>query len=107
MTAIETIKDGSTSYMTIDFHGSDGVTPTSPISATWELIDRTSNTVVQVATPITPIAATVTITIPSSLNTMLNQYIYREYRRVIVRATYGVDDVIVESYDYIIINEER
>lgn len=107
MTALATIIDGSTSFVTITFYGADGTTPVTPLSATWEVIDKTSKTVVKSATSIVPISSTITVTIPSSVNTLLNQYVLQEHRRLIIRAVYGADDEYVEYHDYLLKNEER
>ena len=103
MAMLTIINEETTSYLTVTFLDKNG-TPAAPASATWEAIDVESGTVLKTATAITPIAASVEITIEPSVNVMVNEAKHQELRRIIVKALYGASDKVNDQYDYLVKN---
>lgn len=99
---MEKVNEGTTSYLTVTFKDKAGVAQT-PASATWEVIDLLSGTVKLSPTAITP-AGTVELTVPASVNSIVDDANPEEVRRVIVKATYAADDKVNSQYDYAVVN---
>ena len=103
MTTLLTIPEETTSYITVTFLDKDGAAA-APASATWEAIDVDTGTVMKTSTAITPIAASVEITIPPAVNVIVDESKRLEMRRIIVKASYGASDKVNDQYDYLIKN---
>ena len=102
---MDQVNEGTTSYLTVTFTNKAGIAE-APSSATWEAIDKRSGEVMQAATAITP-AGTVEITIPSTVNAILEASLDSEIRRITVKASYGVSDEVTGQFDYKVINLSR
>lgn len=96
--ALTAINEGTTCYLTVTFKDKAGVS-SAPTSATWQAIDLGTGNELQAATALS-VAASVEITIPASVNNVVNEDNPVETRRVIIKASYGSDDKLNGSYDY-------
>lgn len=96
------INEGTTAYVTVTFRDKNG-TPQAPSSAAWLVIDRATGQTMKAEAAISP-AEAVELTIPASVNELVNQRKRFEVRRVIVRAQYGADDAINAQFDYQVLN---
>ena len=103
MTILVSIPEGTTAYLTVTFLNKAGA-QAAPASATWEVIDVYSGIVMKTSAAISPIAAQVELTIPASANAIQDESHRNEQRRVIVKASYGVDDGVNDQYDYLVRN---
>lgn len=94
------INELSTGFLDIEFENPAGELEV-PTSARYRIDCLTTGNQVVTWTAITGLAASMTLTIANTLNAMqdgANNSI--ELKRVTVEATYDVDDVIYEKYDY-------
>lgn len=105
MAILPVIPEGTTSYLSVTFKNKSGVA-TAPSSATWQAIDLDTGTSMKSSTAITPIADTVEVTIPPSVNAIHDESRKMETRRIIVIGVYGADDAVVGTFDYNLRNVE-
>lgn len=96
---MQSIYEKTTGYLTVSFKDKDHVLA-APTSATWEAIDVATGQTVKPATAMSPIASPFVITIPVTVNTLLNTNQEDERRRIVVRASYGQDDGLTIPYEY-------
>jgi archaellum component FlaG (FlaF/FlaG flagellin family) len=105
--ALTEITEETTAYLTVTFYDKNGAA-SAPASATYQVHDVESGTVMKASTAITPIAATVEIELPgATVNALVNQSNQRERRRVTVTATYGTSDTLNSVYDYLVVGLEK
>lgn len=99
------VNEESTAYLTVKFY--DKVNSLAvPASATWEVHDVESGTVILVSTAILPIANTVELTLTPAINTMVDSTHSEETRRVTVKALFGAGDGCNNEYAYNIVGLE-
>jgi len=98
---MDTVYEGTTSYLTVSFFDKAGAAA-APSAATWLCHDVHSGTVLKEETALEGVAASVEITIPPSVNTMVDQYAQQEQHRVTVVASYGADDQVTAMYDFLV-----
>lgn len=99
------VNEGSIAYLTVKFKDKTGALAT-PASATWEVHDRESGSVLLAATAIAPIANTVELTLTPAINTFIDSSNDEETRRVTIKATWGVGNTTNAEVDYDIVDLE-
>ena len=102
MTVLQTVNEGSTSKLTVDFLDYDGVAE-MPTDVTYRIDCLTTGTAIKGETAVLP-AAQVEIIVVASENDIQDQSNARERRLVTVTAIYGADDEVNEEYVYIVKN---
>lgn len=103
---MDTIIEGSSFTLTVSFYDKNGALAV-PTSATWTVIDLETGSVIQVETPISPIASSVDIEITPTINSMHEEDKIYETRRVLIKASYGIADKINAYFDYLLKNLEE
>ena len=99
------VNEESTAYLTVRFF--DKVNSLAvPASATWEVHDLYSGTVLLAPTAILPIANTVELTLTPVINTLVDGSNFEETRRVTVKALFGASDGCNDEYDYNVVGKE-
>ena len=94
------INQGSQHTLNVAFFDEDGLA-IIPQTATYEVWCMTNEIQIRAATAISPLTASVDITLAASDNTLQDpQENEREKRRVIVRSTNSNGDPYVDAYDY-------
>ncbi|MBN2392168.1 MAG: hypothetical protein JXR84_15680 [Anaerolineae bacterium] len=101
MTVLSEVNEGTTAYLTVTFLDEDGLAA-MPTAATWQCHDVASDTELQAETALTP-ASSIKITIPASVNTLVNPHAIQEKHRITLVATYGGDDQVTAEYDFVVI----
>lgn len=99
---METVKEKTTSYLKVDFKDKDGA-PTVPQSILYSVMDKASGTVIRSDTVIGA-AGSITITLDSTDNTILNPLSKTETRVVTVKASYGATDKFNDEFEYELVN---
>ena len=102
---MNSIVAGTTNYITVSFYDKNG-TLAAPSSASWKAIDVETKTEMQSTTVLTP-ASSIEITVPDTVNVLVDDTNWVETRRIIVTASYGVGESIVATFDYQISNSEK
>lgn len=105
MANIGNVNEGSVAYLTVSFYDKNNVLA-APASATWEVHDKESGTVLLAATSIAPIASQVELTLTPTINTFVDRNNDEETRRVTIKATWGVGNTTNAEVDYNIIDLE-
>ncbi len=100
---IGSVNEGSIAYLTVKFKDKTNALA-APASATWEVHDVESGSVLLAATPIAPIANTVELTLTPTINTFVNSLNTEEQRRVTIKATWGVGNTTNAEVDYNILD---
>jgi hypothetical protein len=103
MSVLDVVYEGSTSYLTITFHDKNGE-PVAPGAITWKAHDHDTGTVLQAETAVEIPAATIEITIPPAVNTLVKATKTTEVRVITIRASYGLADVITDEHRYVVRN---
>ena len=93
------VNEGSVGYLTVKFYDKSN-NLAAPASATWEVHDRESGSILLAATPIAPIANTVELTLTPAINTFIDSNNDEETRRVTIKATWGVGSTTNAEVDY-------
>jgi hypothetical protein len=93
------VNESSTAYLTVTFFDKNNIM-VAPVSATYKIHDVLSGSQILAATPISPIAEQVEITLTPTDNTMVNAHSSNEKRRVTVEAIYGQDDGVNAAFVY-------
>lgn len=93
------VNEGSVAYLTVKFYDKSN-NLAAPASATWEVHDLESGSVLLAATAIAPIANTVELTLTPAINTFVNSLNDEETRRVTIKATWGVNNTTNAEVDY-------
>lgn len=93
----------TTAYLTVSFYDKAGALE-NPVSATWEAHDVKSGTELQSATALAPVGGQVEITIPTTVNTMVDPNLEEEVRRITVKALYSGVDGVNDKFDYTLVN---
>lgn len=101
----ETINEGSTGYLTVDFKDKDG-TLEAPTSISYRIDCLTNGQEVKTDTSVTP-ASSVEIELTKTDNAIINQNNNSERRLVTVTGTYSADDAIVEEFEYNVKNMKK
>lgn len=96
---METVKEGTTSYLTVTFLDKDGA-PATPAAATYQVHDVLTGDTIRDTTVITPLASQVEIILTPADNSLLNAANPDELRRVTVAAVYGAADGVKDEYVY-------
>lgn len=96
------VMEKSTAYLSVSFRDKSGAAQ-APTAATYKVHDKGSGQVLLPETTLEP-AATVEITLPPSLNTLVDPSRSFETRVVTVAATFGVDDGVTNQYEYTVEN---
>jgi len=99
--ALTDVNEGTTAYLTVAFLDADGVAAL-PTAVTWQCHDIQTGEELKAETAVTP-GTSVEITIPPSVNTLVNQGSRRETHRITVRGTYGDDDQVTGKYDFVVV----
>lgn len=105
MTALTEVYEGTTTYLTVAFFDGDGNSAV-PTTVTWACHDVLSGEEIQAATSVTP-APSIEVTIPPSVNTMIDQNRLQEKHRITIVATYGEDDQTTSRYDFLVTNLQQ
>lgn len=100
---MDRVKEKSTAYLTVTFRDKAGAAQ-APASAKYRIDDVTSGIEMLADTDITAVAGTVELTLPPSVNALVNGANPNELRRVIVVALYGADDAVRDEYLYEVVN---
>lgn len=95
------VKEKSTAYLSVTFR--DKTVASAPAAASYRVHDKASGQVLLAETALAP-AATVEITLPPSVNTMVDATRAFETRVVTVESTYGVDDGVCDQFEYSVVN---
>ena len=90
--------EGTTHYLTAEFLDKNR-NPQAPTTVTWQAHDVDTGNELQAATAIAA-GETVEITLPPSLNAIINERKGKELRRITVIGTYGGDDAVVGQFIY-------
>ena len=93
------VNEGSTAYLTVKFYDKSN-NLAAPASATWEVHDIESGSVLLIATAIAPIANTIELTLTPTINTFIDSNNDEETRRVTIKATWGVGSTTNAEVDY-------
>jgi hypothetical protein len=93
------VNEGSVAYLTVKFYDKNN-NLAAPSSATWEVHDIESGSVLLAATAIAPIANTVELTLTPTINTFISSLNDEETRRVTIKATWGVGSTTNAEVDY-------
>lgn len=96
---LDTVKERSIAYLTVSFYDKNNALVV-PSSATWQVHDLETKTVLQAATAMTPIASQFELTLTSTINALLSQDHMEETKRVTIKALYGVGLEVNAEYDY-------
>ena len=99
------VKEGSLAFLTVKFYDEDNILST-PNSATWEVHDKGTGSVLKVATAMLPIASSYEIELGSSINTLLDSNSSEETRVVTVKASFGADRNVNDEYEYDVLGLE-
>lgn len=102
---LNTVKAGSTAWLTVTFTDKDG-NPAIPINVTYDVVCLTNRSIVQADASVTP-GESVEITLDPTDTGIIYAGHTKEHRRVVVTATYGTDDQIVETADFLVANPNR
>lgn len=97
------VNEGSVAYLNVKFYDENNNLAT-PSSATWEVHDWESGSVLLAATPIAPIGNTVKLTLTPAINTFISSLNDEETRRVTVKALWGVGLPTNAEVDYDIVD---
>lgn len=97
------VNEGSVAYLTVKFYDENN-NLAAPASATWEVHDIESGSVLLAATAIAPIANTVKLTLTPVINTFVNPLNDEEQRRVTIKALWGVGLPTNAEVDYNIVD---
>lgn len=95
---METVNERSTAFLTVAFRDKTGALA-APSSVTWEAHDKDSGVEMQAATALIP-GPSIEITIPTTVNSMVNSAHHLETRVITIKALYGVDDGVNSVYEY-------
>lgn len=93
------LDERSTGYLTVTFRDKDGLAA-QPTSSWYAIFDVATGNTVRAATSLAPTAGVVEITLDVNDNTMVDSSKAVETRRVIVVATFGVNDELDAEYKY-------
>jgi hypothetical protein len=93
------VKEGSLAFLTVSFYNELNVL-SAPTSATWEVHDKGSGTVLKTATAMLPIASSYKIELSSSINDLLDSSSSEETRIVTVKASFGADREVNDEHEY-------
>jgi len=93
------VNEGSVAYLTVKFYDKSN-NLAAPASATWEVHDLESGSILLAITPIAPIANTVELTLTPTINTFVDSNNDEETRRVTIKATWGVGNTTNAEVDY-------
>ena len=96
------VKEGSLAFLTVSFYDEDNVLAV-PTSATWEVHDKGTGTVMKIATAMTPIASQYEIELVSSINALVNSSNMEETRVATIKASFGTDREVNDEYEYDVI----
>lgn len=96
---LATVKEQSVAYLTVNFYDKNGVLA-APTSATWQVHDVESGSVLQAEAAMLPIASSFELTLTSAINTLIKQVNKEETRRVTIKAVFGVGLNCNAEYDY-------
>lgn len=99
------VKEGSLAFLTVSFYDEHNVL-TAPTSATWEVHDKGTGTVIKTATAMLPIASSYEIELSSSINDLLDSNSSEETRVVTVKASFGADREVNDEYEYDVLGLE-
>ncbi len=100
---MEQINENNTIDLELTFYDRDGVLVV-PASGHYRIDDLYSNTVIKASTSFIPTSSTHIITIPSSLNTILDVTKFSEIRIVTIDYTYNTSDVGTTQVKYELLN---
>lgn len=96
------INENSTAYLTVTFKDKNGVLVT-PTTVTWKAHDKLTGTVLQAVTSLVA-ASTIEITIPHTVNVLLDPAHPKEVRVVTIEAVYDDTQHINAQYEYAVQN---
>lgn len=99
---MDTVNEKTTSYLKVDFKDKDGL-PTVPQAVTYSVMDKDSGTVIRPDTVIGA-ASSITITLDSTDNTILNSSAKTETRVITVKSSYGATDKFNDDFEYELVN---
>jgi hypothetical protein len=100
------VNEESTAYLTVRFFNKVNSLDV-PATATWEVHDKQSGTVLLAPTSILPIANTVELTLTPAINTLVDSVNNTEETRVVtVKASFGASDACNDEYSYELIGKE-
>lgn len=102
---MDIVNANSTSFTTVSFFDKSNV-PTAPISATYAITNVTTDAVIQAATPIAGLAASVILTITAAQNAIALPTNYQELRRIDVISTYSDGSQLSSTYFYLVVNQD-
>lgn len=98
MSVIHEIQEETTAWLLVSFRGRDGNLEV-PTDGTYEIVDLKSGTVVRAATGL-EYGSQPEITLEPADNVILDDTRAYETRRVIIKANFGLDGHINETFDY-------
>ena len=98
----DSVNENSTSYVTAVPKDADGVAAL-PASMVYQIDCVTTGTAIKAETALTP-GTSVEIEIDAADNAIISQTNAVERRQVTVTAGYGINDQVIEVYEYRVIN---
>ena len=102
MGILETVNEGSTSYLTVDFLDKDG-NAAAPSSVSYRVDCLTSGAEIKADTALGA-SSQVEITLSAADNAIQDQTNERERRLVTVEASFGANDGVKDEYVYMLKN---
>ena len=97
------VNEESTAYLTVKFYDKTN-SLAAPASATWQVHDVESGSILLAEVAIAPIASSVELELTAAINTIVNPMNKEELRRVTVKSTSGVGIQANAEYDYNVID---
>lgn len=99
---MERIPEGTTNYITLEFFDKDGA-PVVPSTVTWEAWDKKSKTQISAPASLTP-AAVIELTIPTTVNAMVDEDNETEIRQIVIKTTYSGSQGANKTIEYLVEN---
>lgn len=95
---MESVDQNSTAYLTVSLYDKDDALAV-PVSVVYKILDRITGQSVRTETVLTP-ASSIEIVLRPADNKILNSTRSKEFRVVIITATYGSTDKLNGEYEY-------
>lgn len=96
------VMEKSSAYLSVSFRDKAGA-ESNPASASWKAHDKASGRELQAETAL-PSGATVEITLPPSINTLVDTSKSFEIRVITVEALFGANDGVNQQFEYTVTN---
>jgi hypothetical protein len=93
--------EGEDAFLTVAFTDENGAT-VAPSAVTWRVVDVNSGTELKAETAVSSPTETIVITIPASVNALVNDGSMQETHRIILDITYNDALTKIGRYDYLV-----